>query len=255
MHQLTRRSLLRTGTVAAAALVGLRPWAAARAEAAPSHLLRSSYAGLVGRRFTTGPVELRLLSVSDLAGARVQSSLVGSEDAFALAFSGPLGTPLDAGTHTVHSAELGTFELFVVPVEQPRSDRRYEAVVDRSVGAPASPPKRAAPAAPATAPPVAVPAAAPRHARLLRRVTLRRTARGARAEISLLPSANAERVHSRLMRRGRTIASASRDVREQRAVLRFRDVPRLRAGSYTLVVTIVDDAGLIATRRRRVRLV
>jgi len=137
MHRLTRRSLIRSGTAVAATLVGLRPWAPARAAAAPSHLLRSSYADLVGRRFTTGSVELRLLAVSDLAGAAASPSLVGNEDAFALAFSGPLDAPLGAGTHPMRNAELGTFELFVSPVERPRSDRRYEAVVDRSVAAPA----------------------------------------------------------------------------------------------------------------------
>ena len=34
--------------------------------------------------------------------------------------------------------------LFVAPVGQPGADRRYEAVIDRSVGAPKSPPKRRA---------------------------------------------------------------------------------------------------------------
>ena len=135
MHRLTRRSLIRTGTgVAAATLAGLRPWAPARAAAAPSHLLRSSYAGRVGQRFAAGRAKLRLVSVSDVAGVAVQPALAGSEDAFALAFSGPLDGALEAGTYTLRHAELGTFELFVVPVGRPRSDRRYEAVVDRSVG-------------------------------------------------------------------------------------------------------------------------
>jgi hypothetical protein len=263
MHQLTpltRRSLLRSGaTAAAAALVGVRPWAPAQAAAAgpAGHLLRSSYAGLTGQRFATESTELRLLSVSDLAGAAVQPSLVGSEDAFALTFSGPLDAALETGTHTLRHADLGTLELFVSPVEQPRTDRRYEAVVDRSVGAPKSPPKRATPAAPAAEAPAAAPdaqAAAPKRARLLRRVTLRRTPRGARAEIALRPAANADRVHGRLMRRGKTIALASHNVREQRAVLRFRDAPHLPAGAYMLLLTVVDDAGLIATRRRRVTL-
>jgi hypothetical protein len=263
MHQLntiTRRSLLRTGAAAAAAtLVGVRPWDPPRAAAAApaGHLLRSSYAGLTGQSFATESAELRLLSVSDLAGAAVQPSLAGSEDAFALAFSGPLDRALEAGTHTLHHADLGTFELFVSPVEQPRSDRRYEAVVDRSVGAPKSPPKRVAPAAPATGTPAVAadaPAAARPRVRLLRRVRFHRTARGARAVIALRPAANAERVHGRLMRRGKTVAVASRTVREQRAVLRFRDAPDLPSGTYTLVLMFVDDAGLFVTRRRRVTL-
>ena len=56
------------------------------------------------------------------------------------------------------------------------------------------------------------------------------------------------------MRRGKTLAVAAHDVVEQRARLRFRGDSRLRAGKYTLVLTLVDDAGLIAVRRRRVTL-
>jgi hypothetical protein len=131
----TRRSLLRIGAMAVT-LVGLRPWASASAAAAPGHLLRSSYAGREGQHFVAGSVDLRLVSVSDLAGASADRSLRGSEDAFALVFSGPLDVALEAGTHTVRHADLGRFELFVAPVERPRSDRRYEVVVDRSVRAP-----------------------------------------------------------------------------------------------------------------------
>ena len=142
---LTRRSLLRTGALATAAtFAGLGPWAAARAAAAGSHLLRSSYTGLVGQRFAAGSVALRLLSVADVAGAAGNRSLVGSEDAFVLTFSGPLDPALEAGTHTLRNAALGTFELFLSPVGKPRKDQRYEAVVDRSVGAPKDPAKRAA---------------------------------------------------------------------------------------------------------------
>jgi hypothetical protein len=254
---LTRRSLLRAGALATAAtLAGVRPWGAASAAAASGHLRRSSYDGLVGQSFGAGSVQLQLLSVSDLAGATVDKSLAGSEDAFALAFSGPLGAPLEAGTHALTHPELGTFELFVAPVEQPHADRRYEAVVDRSVGAPKSPPKRAASRKPApeTAAPEAPTAAAPRSARLLRRVGLRRTPRGARAEIVLREAVNAARVNACLVRRGKTIAVAARDVRDQRAVLRFRGAPDLPAGTYTLLLTVVDEAGLPATRRKRITL-
>jgi hypothetical protein len=253
---LTRRSFLRAGiATSAAALAGIRPWAPAPAAAAAGHLRRSSYEGLVGHGFATGAAELRLLSVTDLAGAAVDKSLAGSEDAFALTFSGPLGAALEAGTHTFGHPGLGTFELFVAPVERPGGDRRYEAVVDRSVGAPKSPPKRAVAAARsvATAAPAAA-LAAPRDARLFRRVALRRTGRGARAVVQLRPGLNVERVHGRLMRRGRTVAVAGREVRGQRADLRFRAARELPAGRYTLFVTVVDDAGLPATRRRLVTL-
>ena len=195
---------------------------------------------------------LRLLSVTDLAGARADRRLAGSQDAFALAFAGPLGQPLPTGTHTFRHPALGAFELFVSPVEAPHADRRYEVVVDRSVGAPRTVPQ--APAAPVPPARAAAPAAAaPRRGRLLRRVAARRTARGARVEVALLPAAGAVRVHGQLVRRGKAVAVASRAVRDRRAVLRFTG-RRLRAGRYTLVLTLVDEAGLLTERRRRVRL-
>jgi len=138
-RRLSRRSLLRLGAAASAGtFVGIRPWAAASAAAAGGpavHLLRSSYAGLTGQSFTLASGKLRLLSVSDVAGAAVDKSLAGTEEAFVLAFSRPLDAALEAGTHTLSSADLGAFELFVSPVGRPRRDRRYEAVIDRSVGA------------------------------------------------------------------------------------------------------------------------
>jgi hypothetical protein len=136
---LTRRSLLHAGAIgAAASLAGLRPWAPAPAAAVPGHLLRSSYTGLVGQSFTIGSADLRLRSVGDLAGAAVDKSLAGSEDAFVLAFSGPLDAALEGVTHAVTHPALGSFELFVSEVGQPRSERRFEAVIDRSVGGPKS---------------------------------------------------------------------------------------------------------------------
>lgn len=252
---LTRRSFLRTGAVATAAAFAGRAWAPPGAKAAGGHLRRSSYAGRIGQGFAVGSPELRLLSVSDLAGAAVDKSLAGSEDAFALTFAGPLDPALEASAHAFRHGALGTFELFVAPVEQPRGDRRYEAVVDRSVGAPKSPARRAQQQAPATAAaPAAAFAAAPRSARLLRRVALRRTRRGARAEIVLWPGVDMTRLHGRLLRRGKTVGIAASDVRGRRAVLRFRSGRALPAGSYTLLITVVDAAGLPATRRKRIKL-
>jgi hypothetical protein len=249
----TRRSLLRSGALAgAAALVGLRPWAPAPAAAAPGHLLRSSYDGLVGQSFGVGSVELRLMSVSDLAGATVDASLAGSEDAFVLTFAGPLDAALESGTHALTHPALGTFEMFMSAVEQPRSERRYEAVVDRSVGAPKSRPRRKAPAAvPAAA---AVAPGLPARTPLVRRIALRRTARGARANVVLTGAGDFQRVSGRLTRRGKTIAVAVDHVRERRAVLRFRGAPDLPAGKYSVHVLLVDGAGRVVKRRRRVTL-
>ena len=117
---------------------GCGRWAAAPAAAAPGHLLRSTYDRLAGDVFRVGSVELRLLSVDDLAGAAVEKSLVSSEDAFVLAFAGPLDTGLEGGTHSVTHPALGTFELFVSEVGRPHFERRYEAIIDRSVRGPRS---------------------------------------------------------------------------------------------------------------------
>jgi hypothetical protein len=132
----TRRTLIRNGAAAGlAAALGTRPWSAAAAAASAGHLRRSSYSGLVGQSFGVDSIELRLVSVSDVAGAKSSKSLAGSEDAFVLTFSGPRSAPLEGRTHRFRHPRLGTFELFVSPVGLPRDDRRYEAVIDRSVAA------------------------------------------------------------------------------------------------------------------------
>jgi hypothetical protein len=252
---LTRRSLLRSGAAAGAAMfVGLRPWATAHAAGAPGHLLRSSYEGLVGHRFTVGSGELRLLSISDVAGAAVDGSLAGSEDAFVLPFSGPLEPALECGVHTVTHPGLGTFELFLAPVDRPDSERRYEALVDRSVGAPNTPRNR-----PAYAPAAAVPAAGTVATpvalkRPVRRIALRRTRRGARADVVLSTTAGTDRVHGRLTRRGKTIALGAQDVSGQRAALKFSGMPGLPAGSYGVHLVLVDAEGRSVVRHRRVKL-
>jgi hypothetical protein len=264
MTMLTRRSLIRTGAAATAAtLVGLRPWAAAPAAAgvtaSAEYLRRSTYAGLAGQRFTIGSLELRLMAVSDLAGATAKRQLAGNEDAFALAFSGPLDAPLDAGIQTFSHPDLGSFDLFVSPVDRPGVDRHYEVVVDRSVGAPKSPPRpltaaAAAPAAAATPAAGAPAAAAPAAARLFRRVSLWRTPHGARAELVLRRSMGIARVHGRLVHRGVTLAVASHHVHDDRTVLRFGSAHRLPAGAYTLLLTTTGVDGVRTSRRRRVTL-
>jgi hypothetical protein len=254
---MTRRSLLQAGAAAtAASLLGGRLWSPAAAQAAvPGHLRRSAYRGLTGGAFRAGGTELRLLSVADLAGVATQPALADSEDAFALAFSGPLGAPLESGIQRFSHPELGSFDLFVTPVDQPDGDRRYEVVVDRSVGVAPEPPDPVTPApdpGPAAAPEPAAAAQPSRRKRLplLRRVALRRAGRGARAELVVRPGVR--RVHVRLVRHGHTVATAARDVRDHRAALRFRGA--LPAGAYTLVVTATDRAGARVVKRRRVTL-
>jgi methionine-rich copper-binding protein CopC len=257
---LTRRSLLAAGTTAgAAALLGVRPWTAAAA--GPGYLSRSAYTGLEGTRFTvdTGaePVALRLDSVSDVAGAASRRALAGSEDAFVLRLSGPLAAPLDSGIHTLSHPSIGTVELFASPVEAPETDRNYEIVVDRSVGAGAAhsdAPKAAEPPAPEPDPePDAQPQkkAAPL---VVRRATLRRAGRWARCELVLQSSVSAERVRCRLLRGGKVVARATKGVEDRRAVLRLEAAHPLAAGTYTLVVTAIGADGKATSQRKRVTL-
>lgn len=280
---LTRRSLLRAGAGAgAAAVIGVRPWAAAAAAAgtAPGYLTRSGYAGLEGTTFTveTGadPVVLRLESVADVAGAASRRSLAGSEDSFALTFSGPVGSPLDSGIHTLRHPGLGDFELFASPVGDPHGSRTYEVVVDRSVPEPAAlrqapaaterpedsenPPSDVAelPAGSGAAPTggadagAPAPGARPRTA-LLRRASLRRAGRWLRGELVLSrAAADADRVRVQLIRNGHVLARASAPVRDGRAVVRLEGDRPLSAAGYTLVVTAAHADGSHTIERRRV---
>jgi hypothetical protein len=239
--------------------LGIRPWAAMAA--GPGYLTRSAYAGLEGTHFTveTGaePVVLRLQAVSDVAGAATRNALAGSEDAFALRFSGPLATPLDSGIHTIHHPRLGSVELFASPVDAPESDRNYEIVIDRSVGAPhtdapKAPEPRAEPEPerqPNPEPDKAEPTVA-----VVKRATLRRAGRWARCEVVLKSSVDAERVRCRLVRKGRRVATAAKAVTDGRAVLRLEAVHALAPGTYTLVVTAIDADGRATSERKRVTL-
>jgi hypothetical protein len=284
MTEITRRSLLRTGaTATAVALVGVRPWDAATAAAAATPvgpLRRSDYAGLAGTDFAvvdgTNPARLRLTSVADVQGAAHQAALRGSEDAFALEFAGDAS--LESGIHTLEHAQLGRFDLFVSPVGA-AGERAYEAVVDRSVGAPASPPRApqaapdagragsttaaaasaTAPAAAATGAPAAAPASPPkravaplRGAKVLRAATVRRLGRGARVDLTLLAAAQVKTVRVRLERGGKAVAHATHAVRDRRASVVLRTPHHLPAGTYTLTVTTAAGDGATATQRRRI---
>jgi hypothetical protein len=146
-NRLTRRRALQLGGLTALA-TALRVAPPAVAAATPSHLRRSTYTGLSSRDFTAGGAPLRLVEVADLGPA----ALAGHEDAFLLAFS---GSGLGQGIHTLTHPELGSFELFLVPAGPAG---RHQAVIDRSVGAPAA---DEVPTTPPPAPPPAPPAGAP----------------------------------------------------------------------------------------------
>jgi hypothetical protein len=140
-HVLTRRQALQAGALAGLSTMLAGPFAtrAAAAGTAP-YLRRSSYAALVGEGFTIDGGSFVLASVSDLAGATHDASLVGHEDAFVLEFDGPPGA-LGSGIHNFSQPGLGDYSLFAGPVGQADgATQRYEVVIDRSVGRPADAP-------------------------------------------------------------------------------------------------------------------
>jgi hypothetical protein len=113
---------------------------AAASTGTAAYLRRSSYAELVGKGFTIDGQSFVLASVSDLAGARKDASLVGNDDAFVLELNGPPGA-LTSGIHNFSQPELGDYALFGGPVGAVNGGlQSYEVVIDRSVGRPADPP-------------------------------------------------------------------------------------------------------------------
>jgi len=76
-------------------------------------------------------LDLRLYEVADL------HSLWGKgrpedKECFALTFIGPRNSPLRQGTYSVMHTEMGPFELFIVPSDEPDPrGLRYEANINR----------------------------------------------------------------------------------------------------------------------------
>jgi hypothetical protein len=253
---LTRRGLLQAGGAAgAAALVGAKPWAPATAEAAgrPSPLRRSSYTSLRSTAFSVSGIGVKLLSVSDLPAAATVKSLAGSEDAFSLVFSGPRSTTLAQGIHSFTNRDLGSFELFLVPIDIPADDQHYEVVVStyrkpvvtkpskRYTGRRARPHRAHGHKRPVVA---------------IRRISVRRLRRGLAARFSLSKKAHVRQITVWLMRGDRLITAGSvghlrgRD----RAALKLRTKRRLRNGRYLLLVQTKDRHGVEVIKRRHVKL-
>jgi hypothetical protein len=130
---LSRRRLIQLGGGATAALYLPSFASVAVASGVPASLKRSSYASLVGASFTSDAGALTLTAVSDLARAASDPSFAGRDDAFALSLSGPTGSVLQSGIHTLSNSTVGSFDIFISPVDDPGADQAYEVVVDRSV--------------------------------------------------------------------------------------------------------------------------
>lgn len=134
---MTRRQVfeLTAGAWLAAMLGCARPARAAGMNAmSPGYLRRASWLPLSGATVDVADVTLRLHEVTDLP------YLAGRDDAFALEFTGAAGT-LTGGIQPFRHTTLGTFELFISPVDTVvAGTQRYEVVIERSVGVPESTP-------------------------------------------------------------------------------------------------------------------
>ncbi len=223
---ITRRDLIKDGGTATAALVVLGSDVVAAAPGVAAYLRRSTYVSLLGSTFTVAGHALKLAAVDDVAGP----GLAGSEAAFELVFTGPAG--LDQGTYPFRHAQLGRFELFLVP----SAPGTYVVTVDRSVKIVG----------------VQIPRG-PRLKRLVRHARATRRPYGvARLDLRLRTDTVAE-VLVELRGHGRTLRGTG-EVADRHAAVLLRRAATAPRGAYDLTVTLVRTDRSRAVEQRRVRL-
>ena len=132
LNAITRRELLiggagLAGTVLVAGFAGFRVFASP----GDAHLVRASWAPLVGTDVRVGGTSLRLVRIRDLGPQRYGNRLLTGSQHFALDFAGPLDAPLSSSLHTVEHPLLGRFQMFLSPVSKPGSVLTYEAIINR----------------------------------------------------------------------------------------------------------------------------
>ena len=94
----------------------------------------STFAGRAGETFhaATGPetsVALELIRATPLAPIQARSgSIAGREDPFVLVFRGPSTPPLPQQIYAFEHDELGTLEIFIVPIGPEGGGLAYEAI-------------------------------------------------------------------------------------------------------------------------------
>ena len=72
----------------------------------------------------TDVLELELIKVEDLGST-------GKQERFSVLFRGPLDRGLQQGSYSFEHEELGTFELFIVPISRQEDGFVYEAAFNR----------------------------------------------------------------------------------------------------------------------------
>jgi hypothetical protein len=233
---------------------------AAGASPLTAELKRSTYLSLTSSTFKVdvdgSTLPLQLAGVDDLPVAASVPALRGSDAAFSVRFVGNGLNSFAGGTRTLSHPEMGTFQLFVSPVEQRSATQTYEAVVDRTIripgineeGAPdaVDPGKRggggSAKQPTATA------------ARLVRANLVRsRSGRKLLADVTL-GNVEVAQVNGLLLRRGKVVGKVIVRGRRSRVRLRFALRSAARSKSkYELALTVVDRAGRVTSLRRNLR--
>lgn len=98
-------------------------------EAALSHTL-ATFAGLVGSRFRIGvdaatPMEVELIEARGLSAGHATAA---RREAFSLIFLGPPVSLLPQRRYGFEHDELGSLEIFIVPIGRDDRGVRYEAI-------------------------------------------------------------------------------------------------------------------------------
>ena len=88
-----------------------------------------TFSGHVGTKFLmlygdSQTAELELMSVTDVGSSPRQSQ-------FSLVFLGPHGAPIAQGIYRIEHENLGTLDLFLVPIGRDKSGVSYEAIFNR----------------------------------------------------------------------------------------------------------------------------
>ncbi|MDQ4070654.1 MAG: hypothetical protein M3203_14455 [Actinomycetota bacterium] len=90
----------------------------------------SDFAPRVGERFSIGPVADGLTFDTELVEATVvgEAAGPGSRIPFSLVFRGPAGVVLPQRIYRVHHPDLGSLDIFLVPIGPDSTGMRYEAI-------------------------------------------------------------------------------------------------------------------------------
>jgi hypothetical protein len=140
-RKITRRSLLQKGAlVAALSAVPLSFSQAAEAESAGARtprparkvlLARSTFAPLLGSTFRMSGggtnYDVVLAEIDDL----IPASSTESENRFSLVFSSSPTRPRTEGIRTFHNDRIGSFDMFVAPIDRGAKALRLQSIINR----------------------------------------------------------------------------------------------------------------------------